>query len=209
MKTGRAFSCDSLFCLLAVNAWLRLVPVKLPGIRLGRGSWFKSRFSIGHGSGIGTGFTLRGSGKLVMGRYCAVGEGVRIITSNHDMDRLSMNYLIQDQLAGQRFMADKRDVVIGNDVWVGDEAILLPGIVVGDGAVIGAGAVVTKSVDAYTVVGGNPAKMIKARFTPEIRAQLEKLAWWNWSESELRQNARLFSLKVTRHPHDFRGRLRD
>ena len=83
-------------------------------------------------------------------------------------------------------------VVIGNDVWIGADAIILPGVRIGDGAVIAAGAVVTKDVECYEVVGGNPARHIKYRFEQSTIDKLMKLQWWNWDEKKLRENIELF-----------------
>ena len=71
-------------------------------------------------------------------------------------------------------------VLIGNDVWIGLNAIILSGVQIGNGAVIGAGSVVVKNVPAYSIVAGNPAKVIGSRFSIEIIAKLEKIKWWNW-----------------------------
>jgi chloramphenicol O-acetyltransferase type B len=72
------------------------------------------------------------------------------------------------------------DTVIGNDVWIGSEAIIMPGVTIGHGAVIGARALVTKNVEPYTIVGGNPAKPIRKRFADEDIALLLQMAWWDW-----------------------------
>jgi len=72
--------------------------------------------------------------------------------------------------------------VVGNDVWIGAEAMIMPGITIGDGAVIGSRALVTKDVEPYTIVGGNPAKPLKKRFSEEHIALLLEMKWWHWDE---------------------------
>ena len=72
------------------------------------------------------------------------------------------------------------DTVIGNDVWIGSEAMIMPGIQIGHGAVIGSRALVTKNVAPYTIVGGNPAKPLKMRFSDEEIAMLLEMQWWDW-----------------------------
>ncbi len=69
---------------------------------------------------------------------------------------------------------------IGHDVWIGHAVTVLPGVSVGNGAVLAAGAVVTRDVPAYTVVGGVPARAIRARFPAGLAARLERVAWWDW-----------------------------
>ncbi|PHM69684.1 hypothetical protein Xekj_02401 [Xenorhabdus sp. KJ12.1] len=70
--------------------------------------------------------------------------------------------------------------MIGNDVWIGYDALIMPGVKIGNGAIISSRAVVTTDVPAYTIVGGNPARIIKTRFPPDVIVKLEKLAWWDW-----------------------------
>lgn len=74
----------------------------------------------------------------------------------------------------------KGNTTIGNDVWLGLAATILPGICIGNGSVVGAAAVVTHDVPAYTIVAGNPAKVIRKRFDDEVISKLEEIAWWNW-----------------------------
>jgi virginiamycin A acetyltransferase len=74
----------------------------------------------------------------------------------------------------------KGDTHIGNDVWIGYDALIMPGIRIGNGAIIASRAVVTADVPAYTIVGGNPAKTLKARFAPDVINTLETLSWWDW-----------------------------
>ncbi len=78
--------------------------------------------------------------------------------------------------------------MIGNDVWIGYEALIMPGVRIGNGAIVSSRSVVVGDVPAYTIVGGNPAKPIKARFAPEVVAVLEEIAWWDWPVE-----------KITRH----------
>jgi virginiamycin A acetyltransferase len=73
----------------------------------------------------------------------------------------------------------KGDTVIGNDVWIGTDTVIMPGINIGDGAIIAAKSVVTKDVEPYTIVGGNPAQKIKKRFPEQIISKLLEIQWWN------------------------------
>jgi carbonic anhydrase/acetyltransferase-like protein (isoleucine patch superfamily) len=82
--------------------------------------------------------------------------------------------------------------VIGNDVYIGVGAIVLSGVSIGDGAVVGAGAVVTKSVEPYAIVAGNPARLVRYRFDDETRARLLALRWWDLADDEIRDSRRWF-----------------
>lgn len=82
---------------------------------------------------------------------------------------------------------------IGNDVWIGQYAVILPSCKrIGDGAVIGAGSMITKDVPDYAVVAGNPGKIIKYRFEPEIIELLKKIRWWDWEKAKIFSNLDLF-----------------
>jgi len=129
-----------------------------------------------------------------IGRFTAMANYVRIGAPNHPMDRPAQHrftycpeyYDAQAQRDSGFFAQRRADrVIIGNDVWIGHGVIVLPGVRVGDGAVLAAGAVVTRDVAPYTLVGGVPARVIRPRFAPEIAAQLQAIAWWNWPLEKL------------------------
>lgn len=79
----------------------------------------------------------------------------------------------------------KGDTIIGNDVWLGQNAVILPGVHIGNGAIIGANAVVGSDVEAYSVVVGNPARVIRKRFDGELIGLLEKFKWWDKPVEEI------------------------
>ena len=129
-----------------------------------------------------------------IGKFCSIAAMTRINPGNHPMERASQShfsYRASAYFAGAadeaEFFAWRRShrVTIGHDVWIGHGAIVLPGRAIGTGAVIAAAAVVTKDVAPYTIVAGNPARVIRARFTDEIAARLQRLAWWDWSHERL------------------------
>jgi len=82
----------------------------------------------------------------------------------------------------------KGDVTIGNDVWVGINTLVLSGVSIGDGAVIGASSVVANDVPPYTVVAGNPARLIRRRFDDETIKKLLEMKWWNWDIQKIKDN---------------------
>lgn len=128
------------------------------------------------------------------GKFCSVAPMTRIHPVNHPMGRASQSHFtyrsswyfdeVEDDdslFAWRRAQA----VTIGHDVWIGHGAIVLAGRVIGTGAVVGAGAVVTKDVAPYTIVAGNPARRIRARFPERVIERLAMLAWWHWSHGQL------------------------
>ena len=129
------------------------------------------------------------------GKFCSIAAMTRINPGNHPMDRASQShftYRASTYFPGERdeaeFFTWRRacPVIIGHDVWVGHGAIILPGRSVGTGAVVAAGAVVTKDVAPYAIVAGNPAQVIRQRFSDTIALRLQRLAWWNWDHERLR-----------------------
>lgn len=93
---------------------------------------------------------------------------------------------------GSSYFKESKQITIGNDVWIGARAVILDGVDIGNGAIVGAGAVVVKSVPAYAVVGGVPAKVLRYRFSAEQIKQLEQVKWWDKDIGWLRRNASEF-----------------
>ena len=131
-----------------------------------------------------------------IGKFCSIAAMTRINPGNHPMQRASQahfSYRASAYFAGEsdeaEFFEWRRGhrVHIGHDVWIGHGAIVLPGRSVGTGAVVAAGAIVTKDVAAYTIVAGNPARMIRRRFAEPITSRLAQLAWWDWDHEALRR----------------------
>ncbi|MBQ4876608.1 Vat family streptogramin A O-acetyltransferase [Pseudoalteromonas luteoviolacea] len=126
--------------------------------------------------------------KLNIGKYCAIATGVKFIMNgaNHKMSGFS-TYPFQIFGNGwEKVMPKdgelpfKGDTEIGNDVWIGYESTIMPGVKIGNGAIIASKSVVTQDVPPYSIVGGNPAKVIKMRFEQDAVDMLQDIAWWNW-----------------------------
>lgn len=128
---------------------------------------------------------------LRIGAYTSIADDVHIfLGGNHRMDWVS-TYPFPAYVEEARHIPDfgttKGDVVIGNDVWLGSGCVILSGVTVGDGAVVAARAVVTRDVEPYSVVAGNPARHLRWRFDEASRTALRAAAWWSWPEEEIRR----------------------
>ena len=145
--------------------------------------------------------------KLIIGKFCQIATGVRFIMNgaNHAMGGISTypfkEFGGQWELKDPMHVVSKGDTVIGNDVWLGNSVTIMPGIKIGDGAIIGTNSLVTKNVEPYTIVGGNPARAIRKRFDAETIDFLLQLKWWDWDVKkitdhlELLANADIIELK--------------
>ena len=126
--------------------------------------------------------------RLIIGKFCSIGSGTKFIMgpANH---RISSVTTYPFHVFGGAWaertpehlsqLPFKGDTIVGNDVWFGRECVVMPGIKIGDGALIAAYSVVTRDVEPYSVVGGNPARPIKKRFSDELIALLLRLKWWD------------------------------
>ena len=131
-----------------------------------------------------------------IGKFCSIAAMTRINPGNHPMHRATQAHFTYRSSAYFPGESDDTDffdwrrqhhVHIGHDVWIGHGAIVLPGRKIGTGAVIAAGAIVTKEVAPYTIVGGNPARVIKRRFPEAVAERLTELQWWDWDHETLRR----------------------
>jgi acetyltransferase-like isoleucine patch superfamily enzyme len=136
--------------------------------------------------------------ELKIGKFCSIASNVEVFTGgNHRIDWFTtypfghIHKDIFDKFNGEGHPATNGDVVIGNDVWIGTGVTIMSGITIGDGAVIAAKSVVVKDVEPYSIVGGNPAKFIKKRFSDEVINKLLELKWWDWNDKDINDKASL------------------
>lgn len=128
-----------------------------------------------------------------IGSFCSIAAGVGIGGGAHAISAVSTSPAFNKgrNVLGCNFgnieFAPYKTTKIGNDVWIGNRALIMQGVTIGDGAVVGAGSIVTKDVEPYTIVAGNPARVIRKRFDDETVEKLLKLQWWNMSEEELKK----------------------
>jgi hypothetical protein len=123
-----------------------------------------------------------------IGKFCSIAQNITFIASHHRMDLITTSpsrHILFSHNQGNPSSFSRGDIVIGNDVWIGANCTIMDNITIGDGAVIAAGAIVTKSVAPYSIVGGNPAKLIKYRFSEDIIKDLLELHIWDLPNEEL------------------------
>jgi len=140
--------------------------------------------------------------KLIIGKFCMIASDVTFIMNgaNHLSEAISSYPFAifggdwSTAMDGKSYPT-KGNTEIGNDVWIGYGATIMPGVKVGDGAIIATKSVVTSDVAPYTIVGGNPAKEIRKRFSKEQIQQLLDLAWWDWPVE-----------KITKQVHNLTGK---
>jgi acetyltransferase-like isoleucine patch superfamily enzyme len=129
-----------------------------------------------------------GRERLIAGSYTGL-DGTWVLGGNHGPNRVSTYpHRIHFGMGGDydSWPVPTGDTIVGSDVWTTENCLVLPGITIGDGAIVAAGAVVTRDVPPYAIVGGNPARVIRYRFSEEQIAALLEIRWWDWPEEKVR-----------------------
>lgn len=137
--------------------------------------------------------------KLVFGKFCAIAAETKfIMTGDHKLDAVS-TYPFPIFANGWENAYDmftlpvKGDIIVENDVWFGYDSLVMNGVTIGNGAIIASRAVVVKDVPAYSIVAGNPAKVVKMRFDEKTIDRLQKIAWWDWDIQKITKHLKLIS----------------
>ena len=134
--------------------------------------------------------------QLIIGKFCAIAAGTKFIMgpANH---RISSVTTYPFNLMGHGWekvtptleqLPFKGDTVVGNDVWIGQNVTVLPGVQIGDGAIVAANSVVSRDIPPYVIAGGNPCRVIRPRFDPDLTAYLLDLKWWDWPPEKIFRN---------------------
>jgi virginiamycin A acetyltransferase len=134
--------------------------------------------------------------RLVIGKFCALAKGVKFIMNgaNHKISGFSTYPF---QIFGEGWekvmpkpgdLPYKGDTIVQNDVWIGYDALIMPGVTIGHGAIVASRSVVVGNVPPYAIVGGNPAVIIKHRFSSATIDALVSLAWWDWPIEKISRN---------------------
>ncbi len=130
-----------------------------------------------------------------IGRFANIAAHVRIGATDHPMDRAALHHFMyrsadywDDAEPDVAFFSHRlsRRATIGHDTWIGHAAMVKPDVTVGHGAIVAAGAIVTRDVAPYTIVAGNPARLLRHRQPPDIATRLVALAWWDWDHERIR-----------------------
>lgn len=135
--------------------------------------------------------------KLIIGKFCAIASETRfIMAGDHKLDGFSTFPFPAFKSGWETAysfekMPVKGDLVVGNDVWFGYDSLVMAGVTIGDGAIIAARSVVVKDVPPYSIVAGNPAKVVKMRYDDKTIERLLKISWWNWSIDKINSNLAL------------------
>jgi acetyltransferase-like isoleucine patch superfamily enzyme len=128
---------------------------------------------------------------LKIGRFCSISRPVTILLGGeHRIDWVTTYPFSGIFEKARKFTGHPRsqgNVIIENDVWIGIDVLILSGVTIGNGAVVAARSVVTEDVAPYSIVAGNPAKLIRFRFDKSIIEELQKIAWWDWPLSKIEE----------------------
>lgn len=129
--------------------------------------------------------------RLVIGKFVQIARGCYFITSsaNHPMTGFTTYpfRIFKPETFGYKDLPVK-DTVVDHDVWIGHDAAIMPGVRIGSGAIVAAASVVARDVPPYAVVGGNPATIIRMRYSPEVIRDLLEIAWWDWPIEKIEAN---------------------
>lgn len=152
---------------------------------------------------------------LKIGKCCSIGSNVNLICDSgyhtesefssfslffeilreeDDVIIKNKTYRVSD--IKEKIKPKKCNIEIGNDVWIGINSTIMPGVKIGNGVTVLTGSIITKDIPDYSLVGGNPAKIIKMKHTDEVIDKLNQIAWWDWSNKKLKENINDFYLST-------------
>lgn len=135
---------------------------------------------------------------LQIGKFCSFADKIKfMIGLNHDYKHITTSAcaFLKD-IYIQPMLRQKNQIIVQNDVWVGSGATIMSGVTIHNGAIVGCNSTVAKDVPPYAIVAGNPAKIIKYRFSNEQIEKLLKISWWNWNIEKLNRNKMFFTKNV-------------
>lgn len=179
---------------LRVKLGLKKNPLPpLPGVDIGRHTYGLVKTSF---------WGAHEKSPIRIGSFCSVGPGVLFLgAAEHRIDTAS-SYpfrLVDGKIRNGAEAFSKGPTTVGHDVWFGARCIILGGVTIGNGAVIGAGSIVTRDIPAYAVAVGNPARVIRYRFAPDVIERLQALEWWEWSDDLIGERVAILTAMNAEH----------
>jgi virginiamycin A acetyltransferase len=147
------------------------VPIRTPWYDIGEYTYFSPTLVLK---------AWRPGERIVIGRFCSIGDHVVIATGGQRRTDLPALFPFSADMYRRT-----RDTTVGHDVWLGMNSLVVGGVTIGDGAIVAAGAVVLSDVPPFAVVAGNPAQVARYRFSEEIVKRLQRIAWWNWPLNQI------------------------
>jgi acetyltransferase-like isoleucine patch superfamily enzyme len=143
---------------------------------------------------------------IKIGSFTSIASNVIIQEDYHRYDKVSTYFMNRNIFNGEinEDITTKGAISIEEDVWIGSNVVILSGVTIGRGSVVGAGSIVTKDIPRYSIVAGNPARVIKTRFDEKIIKQLEESQWWEMNESELINNKEQFNKNLNHQAIEFK-----
>ncbi|MGY2991553.1 MULTISPECIES: CatB-related O-acetyltransferase [Mesorhizobium] len=165
----------------------------LPGVEIGRHTYglVKNSFWGSHEKS-----------PIRIGSFCSVGPGVLFLgAAEHRVDTVTSYPLriVDGKIRNGAEAFSKGPTTVGHDVWFGARCIILGGVTIGNGAVLGAGSIISRDIPPYAVAVGNPARVIRYRFTPDIIERLQSSQWWNWSDDLIRERLAILTAMDAEH----------
>jgi virginiamycin A acetyltransferase len=142
------------------------------------------------------------SGQITIGSFCSISVNIKIYTGKgtHRKEFISTypfgainQHIFNKQTISDLLLNDPGDVIIGDDVWIGQNVTIMPGVTIGSGSIIANNSHVIKSCHPYSIIGGNPAKLIKLRFTDDQIKKLLEIKWWDWDDAKINNNTHLIT----------------
>lgn len=136
--------------------------------------------------------------EIQIGSFCSIASGVVIQEFYHNYNMVT-TYNINSNIIGasvENEKISKGPIIIEDDVWIGSNSVILSGVKIGRGSIIGAGSIITKDIEPYSIVGGNPAKTLRKRFNQQTIDRLEKSQWWLWDKERIIKNKKFFKDEI-------------